>query len=75
MHLKDKRLDQQTDNGRHVDTHIGLGNTNYVGLVAAMKQAGWSGVMALETDSAEFAKDPTEFVTRGKKFFEAHFGK
>ena len=75
MHLKDKRLDQQNDSGRHVDTHIGLGNTNYAGLVAAIKESGWSGVMALETDSAEFVKDPTEFVTHGKKFFEAHFGK
>jgi len=75
MHLKDKRLDIVSDGGRHADTHIGLGNTNYAGLVAAMKAKGWSGVMALETDSPEFAKDPAEFVDRGKKWFEENFGK
>lgn len=75
MHLKDKRLDVVDDKGRPTDTHIGLGNANYAGLIAAMKESGWSGVMALETDSAEFAKDPTEFVMRGKAFFEAAFGK
>jgi len=44
-------------------------------LVAAIKAKGWSGVMALETDSPEFAKDPAEFVDRGKKWFEENFGK
>ena len=73
MHLKDKRLDQRDDNGRPLDTLIGLGNSNYVGLFDAMKETDWSGVVAIETDSAEFAKDPTEFVTKAKAFFEQHF--
>ena len=75
MHLKDKRLDQVDAGGRPADTHIGLGNTNYAGLFAAIKETDWSGVMAIETDSADFQKDPTEFVTRAKAFFESHFGK
>ncbi len=71
MHLKDKRLDREDRPGRPEDTHIGLGNSNYVGVFREIEKADWSGVMALETDSAEFAQDPTEFVARGKAFFEA----
>ena len=74
MHLKDKRLDMQDDKGRPVDTYIGLGNANYAGLVAAMKKANWSGVMSLETDSADFAKDPSGFVDTGKVWFDREFG-
>lgn len=73
MHLKDKRLDVRDDRNRPLDTHIGWGNSNYAGLFAAIKETDWSGVMAIETDSADFAKDPTEFVTRAKAFFETHF--
>lgn len=74
MHLKDKRLDMVDDRGRAQDTFIGLGNTNYAGLIAAMKRADWSGVMAIETDSAEFAKDPSAFVDAAKRFFDESFG-
>lgn len=73
MHLKDKRLDQQDDRGRPADTMIGLGNSNYVELVEAIKAKDWSGVMAIETDSATFAEDPEDFVLGAKKFFETHF--
>jgi len=74
MHLKDKRLDATDGPGRPQDTHIGLGNTNYAGLITAIKESDWSGVMAIETDSREFHADPEEFVTRAKAFFDAHFG-
>jgi Sugar phosphate isomerases/epimerases len=73
MHLKDKRLDVVDGRNRPTDTHIGWGNSNYAGLFAAIKETKWSGVMAIETDSGEFAQDPTEFVTRAKAFFEKHF--
>ena len=73
MHLKDKRLDQEDSPGRPTDTMIGLGNTNYADLIEAMKARDWTGVMAIETDSATFAEDPTEFVSRAKVFFDAHF--
>lgn len=73
MHLKDKRLDIVDDRARPTDTFIGLGNANYAGLFAAINETDWSGVMAIETDSAEFAKNPAEFVARAKAFFEAHF--
>lgn len=73
MHLKDKRLDQEERAGRPLGTYIGLGNTNYYGVFDVIKATHWSGVMALETDNADFAADPTEFVTRGKAFFEQFF--
>lgn len=68
MHLKDKRVDGE----KMQDTHIGLGNSNYAGLFAAIKETDWTGVMAIETDSGDFAQDPHEFVTRAKAFFERH---
>ncbi|MCF3650780.1 sugar phosphate isomerase/epimerase family protein [Synoicihabitans lomoniglobus] len=73
MHLKDKRLDQEERPGRPMGTHIGLGNSNYVGVFEALRASDWSGVMALETDNPDFAADPTEFVTRGKAYFESFF--
>lgn len=74
MHLKDKRLDILDAPNRPQDTFIGLGNTNYAGLIDAMKKVDWKGVMAIETDSAEFAKDPSDFVDAAKKFFDESFG-
>ena len=54
-----------------VDTEIGKGQANYVGLFAAIKQAKWSGVMAIETDSKAFAEDPNRLVSEAKSFFAA----
>ncbi|MBC2605899.1 sugar phosphate isomerase/epimerase family protein [Pelagicoccus albus] len=73
MHLKDKRLDKMDAPGRPRDTFIGLGNSNYAELTEAILEDDWSGVMAIETDSGEFAADPTEFVKAAKLFFEANF--
>ena len=73
MHMKDKRLDGEDGRGRPLDTMIGLGNSNYLGLFEAMKASDWTGVMAIETDSPDFQNDPTEFVSRAKVFFETHF--
>lgn len=70
MHLKDKRLDVKDGKGHATDTFIGLGNTNYAGLFDALKEKKWTGVMAIETDSGEFAKDPDAFVTAAKAYFE-----
>jgi sugar phosphate isomerase/epimerase len=73
MHMKDKRLDGDDGRGRPLDTMIGLGNANYMGLFEAMRAVNWSGVMAIETDSGDFQKNPAEFVARAKKFFEQNF--
>lgn len=75
MHLKDKRLDKTVSPVRTTDTFIGLGNANYAELVEAIIEDDWTGVMSIETDSGEFAEDPTEFVKSAKAFFEDSFGK
>lgn len=72
MHLKDKVLDPRNPDVKPTDTHIGLGSSNYDELFDLILADDWMGVMAIETDSKEFAADPTEFVTRAKAFFEAH---
>ncbi len=72
MHLKDKRVDWVDGKLQLSDTFIGLGNSNYVELFDEILEDDWSGVMAIETDSKEFAEDPTEFVKAAKLFFESH---
>jgi len=72
MHLKDKRLDILTDKGHGTDTFIGLGNANYAELFEKLLEDDWTGVMAIETDSVEFAEDPSEFVKAAKVFFNSH---
>jgi len=69
MHFKDKTA--QTVDGKIVatDTEIGKGHANYKGLFAAIKKAGWSGVLAIETDSKAFAEDPNRLVAEAKTYF------
>jgi sugar phosphate isomerase/epimerase len=72
IHFKDKRVETAAD-GKLVpiDTEIGQGQANYAGLFAALKETGWSGVMAIETDSKAFAEDPNRLVSEAKVFFAA----
>ena len=53
---------------------LGTGSANYAGLFAAIKQSGWSGVMAIETDRRTFQADPNQLVAEGAKFFAANHG-
>jgi sugar phosphate isomerase/epimerase len=68
IHLKDKKVD--TIDGKQVitDVMVGTGAANYQGLLAELKKAKWPGVMAIETDNATFAKEPSEFVAGAIKF-------
>ena len=68
IHLKDKKVD--TIDGKQVitDVMVGTGAANYKGLLAELKKAKWPGVMAIETDNATFAKEPSEFVAGAIKF-------
>gem|GEM_PF-178197 len=68
IHFKDKKLPMANDR-QAVDTTLGAGNANYPGLFAEIKRTGWSGVMAIETDSEEFATDPRYFVSDAAWFF------
>jgi sugar phosphate isomerase/epimerase len=69
IHLKDKKTEKTAD-GKSVilDVMVGTGDANYKGLLAELKKAKWPGVMAIETDNATFAKEPTEFVAGAIKF-------
>jgi sugar phosphate isomerase/epimerase len=71
IHLKDKRT-ERTQGGEdvHLDVMVGTGEANYAGLLTEMKAASWNGVMAIETDNAEFAKDPTAFVLGAREFIQ-----
>lgn len=73
IHLKDKVV-TKTAKGDDVsnDTHIGEGQSNYLGLFAELKKSGYSGRLAIETDSGEFAKSPDAFVDKAKAFVKAH---
>ncbi len=72
IHLKDKRIEKTEGDDVSFDTHIGEGRAKIQNLLAELKSANWQGVLAIETDSNDFAKDPTEFVKRAKAFVEAH---
>ncbi|MBI2498134.1 MAG: sugar phosphate isomerase/epimerase [Opitutae bacterium] len=73
LHFKDKTVSTAAD-GKivAVDTEIGKGQANYAGLFAAIKETGWSGVLAIETDSKAFAEDPNRLVSEAKAFFAAN---
>ena len=68
IHFKDKKVVTPGDPSA-VDTLIGNGSVNYSGLFAEIQKSAWSGVMAIETDSEEFATRPQPFVTAAKAFF------
>ncbi|MBM3877215.1 MAG: sugar phosphate isomerase/epimerase [Verrucomicrobia bacterium] len=69
IHLKDKKSEKTADGKKVIlDVMVGTGEANYAGLLAELKKAKWPGVMAIETDNATFAKEPTEFVAGAIKF-------
>ena len=68
IHFKDKKVSVPGDPAA-VDTLIGHGSANYPGLFGEIQRSAWSGVMAIETDSEEFATRPQPFVTAAKSFF------
>ncbi len=71
LHFKDKSVSAGA-NGKNqpVDTYPGEGNVNFTGLFKAIREAGWSGTMAIETDSDAFAADPRELVRRSIAYFQ-----
>jgi len=76
IHFKDKVVQTAADGKKTpVDTEIGRGQSNYAGLFAEIRRSGWSGVMAIETDSKAFAEDPNRLVSEAKAFFAAQTAK
>ena len=72
LHLKDKRIEKTQGADVSFDTHIGEGKSNFKGLFAELQKSGYRGRLAIETDSADFARDPNEFVTKAKSFVAAN---
>jgi sugar phosphate isomerase/epimerase len=68
IHLKDKKVEKVDGKDVILDVDIGTGQSNYSGLFNELKKVKWSGVMAIETDNAGFAKDPNEYVAAALKF-------
>lgn len=71
IHFKDKEIVTANGKSTPVDTEIGKGKANYAGLFAEIKKSGWSGVMAIETDSKAFAEDPNRLVSEARVFFNS----
>lgn len=68
IHLKDKKVEMVAGKEVPLDVEVGKGQSNYQGLLAELKKVRWPGVMAIETDNATFAREPTPFVEAAVKF-------
>lgn len=71
VHLKDKLLGEGSaaDHG-FKDVDIGTGDANFIGLFKAMRESGYSGHLAIETDQE--LQDPTDFVRGAIAYVEEH---
>lgn len=72
IHLKDKRVEKTQGDDVAFDTHIGEGQGRLDALLTELRETNWPGVLAIETDSDAFARQPDEFVSRAKAFVEKH---
>ena len=67
IHLKDKEVRGHHD---YTDVDIGTGDANLTGLLEALKESGYSGRIAIETDQE--LEDPTAFVEGAVAFVRQH---
>lgn len=72
LHFKDKTIPVVDGKPKPTDSELGKGLVNYRGLFAAIKETKWSGVLAIETDSNDFAAAPDTFVAGATAFFRQH---
>ena len=70
IHLKDKKVNTTEKGDVATDTALGEGNANLVALFEVLKEAKYTGVMAVETDSN--LKDPTEHMTKAAAFVKSN---
>ena len=71
IHLKDKTINHTASGDVATPAGIGEGNCNFKGLFAALRDANYEGVLAIETDRS--LKDPEEFVVNAMKFVDANY--
>lgn len=73
IHLKDKKVEKAAKGDDiATDTHVGEGDANYTGLFKALRESGYKGRLAIETDNNNFARNPDEFVKKAKDFVAAN---
>ena len=70
IHLKDKLVHSGEADHDYTDVDIGTGDANLIGLFKAMKENGYSGRIAIETDQQ--LEDPTDFVKGAVAFVKKH---
>jgi sugar phosphate isomerase/epimerase len=70
IHLKDKLVHSRGADHDYTDVDIGTGDANLIGLFKAMKETGYSGRIAIETDQQ--LEDPTDFVKGAVAFVKQH---
>ena len=70
IHLKDKLVHSREADHDYTDVDIGTGDANLIGLFKAMKETGYSGRIAIETDQQ--LEDPTDFVKGAVAFVKQH---
>ena len=68
LHLKDKMVKRVDGDQKIEDVKIGTGQTNIKGILQALKATRWPGVMAIETDNADFAQKPDDYVDSAIKY-------
>lgn len=68
VHLKDKRSEMVDGKKIWRDVIIGTGDTDYPGFLAELIKEKWPGVLAIETDNNDYAKNPGPFVTAAMKY-------
>ncbi len=66
IHLKDKKINNTPNGDVATPAAIGEGDCNYKSLFAALREANYDGVLAIETDAN--LQDPKDFVLGAKKF-------
>lgn len=69
IHLKDKIVTPSEEGDQYTDVDIGTGDANLVGLFKAMRETGYTGRIAIETD--QDLQDPTAFVQGAIAFVKA----
>jgi sugar phosphate isomerase/epimerase len=70
IHLKDVRVSCAGNRTAITNVPVGAGDANLKGLLRALKDLRYAGVLAVETDAD--LKDATEFVTGAVRFVEAN---
>ena len=68
IHLKDKVIEKTQGADVYLDVEVGTGQANFKGLFKALKETGWKGILAIETDNRQFAESPDQCVKAALKF-------